>query len=289
MTSASTLLKAWNLRPKKQLGQNFLSDPTAAEKIVSSARISPTDCVLEIGAGLGALTVPLARCARRVYAIEKDRHIAALLRTELLTERLENAVVIEEDAVKANIRSLAEEAGQPLIVAGNLPYNISSQIVVKLIRNREMVRHAVLMFQKELAARLTARPATKAYGRLTVMLGYCAEVKPVMTLSASAFYPKPKVDSEVVLIRFTPPPHPQAADEAWLFQVIQAAFGKRRKTLKNALSASSLQIGPESALQAMATAGIDPSRRAETLTVAEFVLLSNTLQDRAQPLPHSCS
>jgi 16S rRNA (adenine1518-N6/adenine1519-N6)-dimethyltransferase len=287
MTSASTLLKAWNLRPKKQLGQNFLSDPATAEKIVSSARISPTDSVLEIGAGLGALTIPLARCAHRVYAIEKDRQIAALLRTELLTQRLNNAVVIEEDAVKMNIQSLAEEAGQPLIVAGNLPYNISSQIVVKLIRNRERIRHAILMFQKELAARLTARPQTKAYGRLTVMLGYCAEVKPVMTLPASAFYPKPKVDSEVLFIRFTPRPHPLAADETWLFQVIQAAFGKRRKTLKNALCASSLQMGPESALQAMAAAGIDPTRRAETLTVDEFVLLSNTLRNRAQPVSHS--
>ena len=287
MTSASILLKAWSLRPKKQLGQNFLSDPATAEKIVSYARISPTDCVLEIGAGLGALTVPLARRAQRVYAIEKDRQITALLRTELLTQRLENAVVIEEDALKTNIRSLAEEAGQPLIVAGNLPYNISSQIVVKLIRNRERVRHAILMFQKELAARLTARPRTKDYGRLSVMLGYCAEVKPVMTLPASAFYPKPKVDSEVLIISFTRQPHPLAADETWLFRVIQAAFGKRRKTLKNALCASSLQMGPESVLQAMAAAGIDPTRRAETLTVAEFVLLSNALHNRGRPVSHS--
>jgi len=287
MTSARILLKAWNLRPKKQLGQNFLTDAATAKKIVSCAQISPQDWVLEIGAGLGALTVPLARRAQRVFAVEKDRRIAALLRTELLAQRLSNILLIEEDALKVKIQDLADEAGHPLTVVGNLPYNISSQMVVKLIGNRDRIRCAILMFQKELAARLTARPATKAYGRLSVMLGYCADVRPVMTLPASAFYPKPKVDSEVLRITFNPSSQLSVKDETWLFRVIQAAFGKRRKTLKNAICASSLQMEPDSALPAMAAAGIDPRRRAETLTIPEFVRLSQALRNARGSASHS--
>ena len=277
MTSPKALLKAWNLRPKKRLGQHFLVDPSTADLIARHTRITSEDTVIEIGAGLGALTIPLARMAARVYAVEKDSQLTQLLKTELLVHNLTNVQIIEQNILNVDLQELVQKSDRPLIVTGNLPYNISSQVIVQLIEARRLVKHAILMFQKELARRITAKPGKKDYGRLTVMLAYCADIKSIATVNASLFYPAPKVDSEVVEINFNVnrqyPPH----DEVMLFQVIKAAFGNRRKTLKNALSASGLRIAPEVARQALISAGIDPGRRAETLEVAEFIDLQISL------------
>jgi 16S rRNA (adenine1518-N6/adenine1519-N6)-dimethyltransferase len=266
-----------DLQAKKQLGQNFLSDPSTAEMIVSRARIRATDTVLEIGPGLGALTFPLAKCARQVIAIEKDHQIAGILKSLIAGSRLSHVTIIENDILKVNVNEIADQAGHPLVVMGNLPYNISSQVLIQLIQNRKSVSRAILMFQKELAERITSNPGVKDYGRITVMLKYCADVSTIATVKSHLFFPKPKVDSEVVEIRFkTRLPWP-ADDEVFLSRVIQASFGKRRKTLKNALSSSSLAISGQLAEQALAGAFIIPSRRAETLSIAEFVALSNCL------------
>jgi 16S rRNA (adenine1518-N6/adenine1519-N6)-dimethyltransferase len=273
MTSPRVLLNAWNLRPKKKLGQHFLADPSTAEMIVRRSRITSKDVVLEIGAGLGALTIPAARFAGCVYAVETDPRLTQLLKTELLVNQLTNVEIIEKNILHLDIRSLAKKWDRRLIVMGNLPYNISSQVLILLVEGRHYVNRAILMFQKELARRITAGPGKKDYGRLTVMLSYCAEIKSIATIAPSLFYPAPKIDSEVVEVNFNIsrvyPPH----DEAMLFQVIKAGFGNRRKTLKNALSASGLQIDPQIAHRALIAAGIDPSRRAETLGVSEFVTL----------------
>lgn len=277
MTSPRTLLSSMDLQAKKQLGQNFLSDPSTAEMIVSRARIRATDTVLEIGPGLGALTFPLAKCARQVIAIEKDHQIAGILKSLIAGSRLSHVTIIENDILKVNVNEIADQAGHPLVVMGNLPYNISSQVLIQLIQNRKAVSRAILMFQKELAERITSNPGVKDYGRITVMLKYCADVSTIATVKSHLFFPKPKVDSEVVEIRFkTRLPWP-ADDEVFLSRVIQASFGKRRKTLKNALSSSSLAISGQLAEQALAGAFIVPSRRAETLSIAEFVALSNCL------------
>ena len=277
MTSPKVLLNAWNLRPKKRLGQHFLVDPSTAEMIVRHSKITSNDTVMEIGAGVGALTIPLAKAAAHVFAVETDSQLTKLLKTELLVHNLTNVEIIENSILKVDIHALAKKLDHQIIVIGNLPYNISSQILIQLIHSRRDVNRAVLMFQKELTRRITAKPGNKDYGRLTVMLGYCAEIKPIATVTASRFYPAPKVDSEVVEVNFEIkreyPPH----DETMLFQVIKAAFGNRRKTLKNALSASGLHIEPQLAQQALIAAGIDPRRRAETLTVSEFVTLQSCL------------
>jgi 16S rRNA (adenine1518-N6/adenine1519-N6)-dimethyltransferase len=277
MTSPRTLLKAWNLRAKKQFGQHFLVDPSTAEMMVSRANIAPSDIVLEIGAGLGALTIPLARTAEKVYAVEKDHRICELLKTELLIKNISNIAIIREDILKLDFRPFAEENGRRIIVMGNLPYNISSQILVRLVRNRRFVNRAILMFQKELARRITAEPGSKDYGRLTVMLRYCTEIKRIASVDASLFFPAPQVASEVLEIKFVIEQKYPEQDEVLLFKVIKAAFGNRRKTLRNALAASELQISPQTALQALNLAGIDPRRRAETLTVHEFIALQNSL------------
>jgi 16S rRNA (adenine1518-N6/adenine1519-N6)-dimethyltransferase len=277
MTSPKALLKAWNLRPKKRLGQHFLVDPSTADMIARQTRITSEDTVIEIGAGLGALTIPLARMARRVHAVEKDSQLTQLLKTELLVDNLTNVNIIEQNILNVDLQELAHKSNRPLIVTGNLPYNISSQVLVQLIEARRYIKRAILMFQKELAQRITAKPGKKDYGRLTVMLAYCADIKSIATVKASLFYPVPKIDSEVVEINFDVkrqyPPH----DEVMLFQVIKAAFGNRRKTLKNALSISGLQIEPLMAQKALMAAGIDPGRRAETLDAAEFVALQLSL------------
>jgi 16S rRNA (adenine1518-N6/adenine1519-N6)-dimethyltransferase len=277
MTSPKVLLNAWNLRPKKKLGQHFLVDPSAADMIVSRSKITSDDTVMEIGAGLGALTIPLAKAARQVFAVETDSQLTKLLKTELIVHDLTNVEIIENNILNVDIHALAKKIDRQIIVIGNLPYNISSQILIQLIHTRKDVKRAILMFQKELARRITATPGNKDYGRLTVMLGYCAEIKSIATMTASLFYPVPKVDSAIVEVNFNIsreyPPH----DETMLFQVIKGAFGNRRKTLKNALSASGLHIEPQIARQALIAAKIDPTRRAETLTVSEFVTLQSCL------------
>ena len=278
MTSPRTLLNAWSLRPSKRLGQNFLSDPTTAASIAASACLSLQDVVVEIGAGLGALTIPVAQRVKKVYAVEKDQQLIALLRTELLAKRIENCEIMATDILRLDLQQFHHTGEPKIIVMGNLPYNISSQVLIQLIHVRNIVERAIVMLQQELARRITAAPGNRQYGRITAMLGYCAEIKPLTHIPAAAFYPRPRVDSTVVEIRFISTTHYERHDEAMLYKVIKAAFGNRRKTLKNALAASALHINPRIASRALETANIDPSRRAETLTPTEFVALEIALQ-----------
>jgi 16S rRNA (adenine1518-N6/adenine1519-N6)-dimethyltransferase len=277
MTSPKTLLKGWNIRAKKRLGQNFLVDPSSAEMIVTRSGITHDDIVLEIGAGLGALTIPAARIACKVYAVEKDSQLLRLLQTELKVNNITNVELIEKDFLDFDIESFAAQFSQNPVIIGNLPYNISSQVLIKLINSRNSLSRASLMFQKELATRLSAQPNCKAYGRLTAMLRYCADIRSMAHIQATLFFPKPNVDSEVLEITFKKRPENITTDEKFLFKVIKAAFGRRRKTLKNALAGSELRISEDLARRALEQAGIDPSRRAETLNAVEFEALGRSL------------
>lgn len=275
MTSPQTLLKAWNLRAKKAFGQNFLVDASTAEMIVRRANLTADELVLEIGAGLGALTLPLAAQVRRLVAVEKDNDLIQLLRNELLAAKMENTTVVHTDILRADLEALVAPETGPMVVMGNLPYNISSQVVLKLLAHRERVSRAIFMFQKELADRLAAPPGSKTYGRLSVMLQYCAEVKILTEIAATCFHPRPKVASAILEIRFKAVPDTPAGDETLLFRIVRAAFGKRRKTLKNALTQSDLRLDGTAVTAWLEGCGIDPRRRAETLSVAEYVTLSN--------------
>ena len=278
MTSPRSLLNAWNLKPKKRMGQNFLTDPSTARTIIGRANFTADDIVLEIGAGLGALTIPLARVVKKVHAVEKDDHLIELLKTELLANRISNCDIIAQNILEMDLHALADSVPTKLTVVGNLPYGISSQILIKLIHSRDTIKRAVVMFQKELAQRIAAQPGGKQYGRITAMLRYCADIRILADVKASVFYPPPKVDSAVIAIEFKPTSIYGPHDEAMLFRVIKAAFGNRRKTLKNALAASELQTDSQSILQALSAAGIDPTRRAETLNPSEFVALEISLR-----------
>ena len=275
MTSPQTLLKAWNLRAKKAFGQNFLVDASTAEMIVRRAELTPDDLVLEIGAGLGALTLPLAAAVRRLVAVEKDKDLIQLLRNELLAAKMDNTTVVHADILRVDLDELVAPEKAPLVVMGNLPYNISSQVVLKLLDHRQRVTRAVFMFQKELAERLAAPPGSKTYGRLSVMLQYSAEAKILTDIAATCFHPRPKVASAILSIRFKAAPEFPARDEALLFRIVRAAFGKRRKTLKNALTQSDLRLDGAAVGDWLEGCAIDPRRRAETLSVSEYVTLAN--------------
>ncbi len=282
MTSPITLLKAWNLRARKELGQNFLRNPAVAERIVDWAQVTADDVVLEIGAGLGAVTIAAARKAGKVIAIEKDRNLAPLLRAELLVHGLTHVQVVEKNFMSLDLQELADAQKGRFVVLGNLPYNISSQIVVKLIRERRCLDRAVLMFQKELAQRLCSPPGTKAYGRLSVMLQYCARLTMLRDIKADQFYPRPNVDSALLRVSFRRNIERPVGDEQLMTRVVQSAFGQRRKTLRNALAGGVLSLDSTGAATVLAAAGIDPRRRAETLGVDEFITLTDCVADYLQ-------
>ncbi|MFP4572785.1 MAG: 16S rRNA (adenine(1518)-N(6)/adenine(1519)-N(6))-dimethyltransferase RsmA [Desulfobacterales bacterium] len=278
MAGPHRLLSDRRLLPKKYMGQNFLADPSTAEMIVRRAGLSGS-VVVEIGAGMGALTVFAGSAAKRVYAVEKDRDLIGILKRVLLDKDIENVEVINKNIFDVDFSAISERENTRLVVIGNLPYNISSQVIVFLLFRRQIFERAVLMLQSEMAARIYANPGSKEYGRLSVMTGYCASVSRIAKVKANQFYPRPNVDSEVVEIRFQAPAE-RAENEILLSAVVKAAFGQRRKTLRNALAGSELACDLEldglAIEAALARVGIDGSRRAETLSVAEFVKLANS-------------
>ena len=279
MASPRILLNSHDIRADKQSGQHFLADQSVANMIVVRSKIAAEDVVLEIGAGLGALTIPVARIAKKLYAVEKDPRIMAVLQDQVFSNRISNIVFMRENILQVDIKALGNGVNQGIVVLGNLPYNISSQILVQLINSREVISRAILMFQKEVANRIISPPGSKEYGRLSVMLQYCANIKTLLGVKATCFFPKPEIESLVLEIDFETPEKNAAADDAFLFRVIKAAFGKRRKTLKNALAGSEFHLDGSTAFQALDRAGIDPARRAETLSVSDFVRLSDCLKN----------
>ncbi len=277
MVFPGRLLGLFNLSPKKHMGQNFLVDPSTAEMIVRRADVGAKETVLEIGAGLGALTIPLARAANKLYAVEKDRDLLGVLADTLRKNQLDTVELIGSNIFDVDPYSLVPAEGAKMTVFGNLPYNISSQVVLWAIENREVIDRAVFMFQKEVARRIAAPAGSSDYGRLSVMVQYCSQVKRIAAIGARQFYPRPKVDSEVIEIFFDPATGPAAENEAFFGAVVKAAFGRRRKTLKNALSPSAIGVDGRAVECMWRHCNIDSSRRAETLAVSEFVCLADTL------------
>jgi len=264
---------------KKSLGQHFLIHSNTANDIIHQGGISCEDQIIEIGPGLGALTLPLSKQAKFVHAIDVDSHLLDLLSSELAKKGVSNVNLIHGDILKTPFDTVISQNGHingRWVVMGNLPYHISSQIIVKLIKERHGIDQAIVMLQKEMADRIQSPPGSKSYGRLSVMLQYCAWIKPLITISGQAFFPRVKVDSQVIQIDFRDTIEQPVNDERQLFSVVKAAFGKRRKTIGNALR-SGLSCGSELITTGLQQADIDPMRRAETLSVQEFVGLTNML------------
>lgn len=276
------ILSSQKLAPHKKLGQNFLVHRQTAEKIVHLANITPSDTIIELGVGFGALTSPIAGQAHKVIGIEIDSGIVRWHQEK--KELPDNVTLIHQDLLKTDFKKLAEQDGELLKIMANLPYSISNPLLFKLIENRESVEWAVLMLQKEVGQRLTASVGTKEYGVLTVLLNSCASVKMLMELGPGQFHPKPKVDSVVVRITFNPPPVEAKQlppfDQKLLKKIVKSAFQQRRKTLLNALSSNPLLPYDKVTVKAaLAKAEIDSKIRAEKLTTADYVKLTNTFSE----------
>jgi len=278
MTHPVQLLKEKNLFAGKEKGQNFLANPGTAKMIIEKIGLSPDNHVLEIGPGLGALTIPIARAALHVTAVETDVRLIPLLQQELDTENLKNVTIIHKNILKVDITDLARD--KKFVVIGNLPYNISSQILIKLVEERRCIETAFLMFQKELAKRIIAKPGKRDYSRLSAVVQYAADVSQVAQIGPSSFFPKPDVDSTILKFNFFESGEMSFEQEKILFNVIKAAFSKRRKSLKNAMTGGEFEFEKNFIVQALESAGIDAIRRAETLTVEEFKSLAMAVWEK---------
>jgi 16S rRNA (adenine1518-N6/adenine1519-N6)-dimethyltransferase len=276
----SEILRRRGLRPTRRWGQNFLIDANLMAKVVEAGELSPDDGVLEIGPGLGGLTRALAERVRQVLAIEIDPGLYAAL-TEETARDLANVRVVHADFLKADLDALVPETlggGRHPVVA-NIPYSITSPVVVRLLEHRHLFDRVVLMVQKEVADRLTAAPGTSDYGSLGLFVNLYAEALQVGFVSRRAFLPAPDVDSTIVRLDLRIEPRfPDLSPDAYL-DVVHSAFRQRRKNLGNALTGPPLNWSREAARSALERAGIDPMRRGETLTPEEFAELA-----RAAPL-----
>ncbi|MBF0381123.1 MAG: ribosomal RNA small subunit methyltransferase A [Magnetococcales bacterium] len=262
------LIKSLNLRPKKGLGQNFLIDENISQAIVHAANVNEDDRVLEIGPGLGSLTVLLLAQSKKLWAIEQDERMLSILQERCRDiGRLE---IEKKDALKFDYSKLALEIGGPLRIVANLPYNISTPLLFVLLEHRAAIKDMTLMFQKEVAQRIAAQPGSKAYGTLSVQCAMWTTVNKVIDVPPQSFMPKPKVDSMVISLTIKDKPSAKLDDPIFFTKVVRAAFGQRRKTLNNALKP--LNPSPKDWL---VKAGIDPKRRGETLSVTEFANLAN--------------
>ena len=276
------ILLEHQLAPSKKLGQNFLVHRHTAERIVELSGVTQADSVVELGVGLGSLTLPLAERVKQVIGLELDAGIIAYHQERHSLPA--NVTLIHQDLLKADFGELAAQTNGPLKILANLPYSISNLLLFKLIENHESLDRAVLMLQKEVGQRLTAAVGSKEYGVLSVLLAGCASVKTIMQVGPDQFHPRPKVDSVVVRITFHPvparveqlPPH----DRKLLRRIVNAAFGQRRKTLRNSLSAGMINgLSREQISALLSQSGINPETRAERLTIEDFVRLTNAVAD----------
>lgn len=270
---SSSLLKARGLAPKKALGQNFLTDPRAAERIADAAA-EGGGTVLEIGPGTGALTRPLLARAARVVAIERDRDLVPILETELAEPIASGQLtVVEGDALAVDWLPLLASGPEPRAIAGNLPYLLTGRLLERSVELAPHVARVVVMVQLEVAERLAAAPSTKAYGALTVFVQAAFDVKRLLVAKAGAFFPRPEVDSAVVVLSRRPTP--LAVEDDTLRALVKGAFGQRRKTLRNAWRGVLGWSVEELAAHAQ-EAGIDLDRRGETLSVEAFEAMAKT-------------
>ena len=267
----------FGFRFSKSLGQNFLTDKNIIDQILEGSGITGDDLVIEIGPGIGVITREAAQLAHKVIAIEIDTNLIPILNWTL--GDLENVEIVNQDVLKTQLNDLIAKESFPGVVrvVGNLPYYITTPIIMKLLEDQVPAASITVMMQKEVADRLTAKPGTKDFGAISLMVEYFAEAKEIVKVPRTVFVPQPKVDSTVLRLDIRDEKPVQVEDEEFLFKVIKAGFGQRRKTLSNALS---VLKGYDKAtiLRCLEEAGIDPVRRGETLSLEEYARLSDVLR-----------
>ena len=275
MASIKRELAEYGLTPRKRWGQHFLVDRNILNKVVQTARIGKEDGVLEIGPGLGEMTLALARQAKRVITVEIDPRLVEILKGK--TRNHPNVEVLQGDILKIDLSHLAAEEISPLRVIANLPYQISTPLLFRLIESRRLFSALTLMVQKEVAERMVAMPGQKDYGPLTVFVQMAAHCAIRFFVKPSAFYPPPRVDSAVIHITWRKRPLVEDQEEEWFKRVVKGALGYRRKTLCNALKHSGIPL-PEDVERRMGGIAIDPGKRPETLSIEEFAALAKALR-----------
>ncbi len=274
------VLQKYNFNFQKKYGQNFLIDPHVLQKIIAAADIGPEDFVLEIGPGIGTLTEYLAEAAREVVAVEIDKKLIPILEDTL--SGYNNVTVIHDDILKVDIKELADKynEGHPIKVVANLPYYITTPIIMGLFESQVPLESVTVMVQKEVADRMQSGPGTKDYGALSLAIQYYAKPYIAANVPPNCFMPRPAVGSSVIrLTRHSKMPV-EVKDPAFMFRLIRASFNQRRKTLQNSLhNASDLQIPKERIAEALTESGLPASVRGEKLTLSQFAGLSDLLMD----------
>lgn len=281
MGAVRSLLQRHGFRFSKGLGQNFLVNPSVCPRMAQLGGAAPGVGVLEIGAGIGVLTAELAKRADRVVCVEIDSRLLPIL-DETLAE-YDNIKIINEDVLKADLPALLarEFGGGPVVVCANLPYYITSPILMRLLESRLPIQAVTVMVQREAAARICAAPGSRESGALSLAVRYYSEPRMLFPVSRGSFLPAPEVDSAVIRLDVRPTP-PVQTDEAAFFRVVKAAFGQRRKTLLNALSAG-LGLPKEMLAPVLERCGIAQNARAEQLTLEQFGALGLALGEPLQP------
>ena len=276
------ILQKYNFRFQKKFGQNFLIDTHVLEKIIASAGITKDDFVLEIGPGIGTMTQYLCENARQVMAVEIDQNLIPILKDTL--SAYNNVTVVNEDILKLDIAKVAEEynQGRPIKVVANLPYYITTPIIMGLFESHVPLESITVMVQKEVAERMQSGPGTKDYGALSLAVQFYSEAQIVANVPPNCFMPRPNVGSAVIRLTCHKESPVKVEDEKLMFRLIRASFNQRRKTLQNGLSNDgSLHLSKEQAAQAIAELGVSPTIRGEALTLEQFANLSNILSGKA--------
>ena len=278
LSNTLKVLEKYDFNFQKKYGQNFLVDTHILERIIDGAEIDETDCVLEIGPGIGTMTQYLCERARFVICVEIDKNLIPILNDTL--SEYDNRVIINEDVLKLDINELAVKYndGRPLKVVANLPYYITTPIIMGLFESHVPLKSITIMVQKEVAERMQVGPGTKDYGALSLAVQYYAKPEILTIVSAGCFIPRPNVDSAVIRLTLHETNPVSVKDEALMFSLIRASFNQRRKTLVNGLTNAGLNgIGKEQVLAALEKMGLSPTIRGEALTLDEFARLSDIL------------
>jgi 16S rRNA (adenine1518-N6/adenine1519-N6)-dimethyltransferase len=277
--SIRQIKEKYGFKLSKSLGQNFLADKNIIDKIISGSLIDSEDLVIEIGPGIGVLTYAAAQVAKKVIAIEIDRQLIPILHDTL--SDCDNVEIIHQDILKTDLNELiAQNPGYANIrIIGNLPYYITTPIVMKVLEDRVQMTSMTIMLQKEVADRINAKPGTKDYGALTLAVQYYCTSNLVTQVPKEVFIPRPNVDSTVIRLDLRAEKPVALKEEALFFLAVKSGFGQRRKTLSNAMTGL-CGLSKDRVLQLLQDAGIDPIRRGETLSIQEYGLLANLLFDQ---------
>ena len=276
------VLQKYNFNFQKKFGQNFLIDPHVLEKIMDSSGITREDCVIEIGPGIGTMTQYLAERAREVIAVEIDKNLIPILEDTL--SAYDNVTIINEDILKVDINRIVAEKneGRPVKVVANLPYYITTPIIMGLFESHVPLLSITIMVQKEVAQRMQVGPGTKDYGALSLAVQYYAKPEIVANVPPNCFMPRPTVGSAVIRLTLYQEPPVKALDEKFMFSLIRASFNQRRKTMVNGLVNAGIQgVGKENVLEALEEMGLSANIRGEVLTLAQFATLSNILFEKS--------